>query len=40
MIDWAEVNFIIGTRLALFAPFCELGIIIIDEEQEPINKQL
>ena len=34
-----EVNFIIGTRSALFAPFCELGIIIIDEEHEPSYKQ-
>lgn len=34
-----EVNFIIGTRSALFAPFKELGIIIIDEEHEPSYKQ-
>lgn len=38
-ISSREVNFIIGTRSALFAPFKELGIIIIDEEHEPSYKQ-
>ena len=34
-----EINFIIGTRNALFAPFAELDLIIIDEEHESSYKQ-
>ena len=33
-----EINFVIGTRSAIFAPFSELGLIIIDEEQEHTYK--
>ncbi len=34
-----EINFVIGTRNALFAPFAELGLIIVDEEHESSYKQ-
>ena len=30
-----EARIVIGPRSALFAPFCALGLIVIDEEQEP-----
>lgn len=34
-----EVNLVLGTRSAVFAPLPELGLIIIDEEQENTYKQ-
>lgn len=34
-----EVDIVIGSRSALFAPVPDLGIIIIDEEHEPAYKQ-
>lgn len=34
-----EVNVVLGTRSAVFAPFKNLGLIIIDEEQESTYKQ-
>ncbi|TMC23323.1 MAG: DEAD/DEAH box helicase, partial [Chloroflexi bacterium] len=34
-----EVDIVIGSRSALFAPVPELGIIIVDEEHEPAYKQ-
>ena len=34
-----EINFVIGTRNAIFAPFAELDCIIIDEEHESSFKQ-
>ena len=33
-----EIDFVIGTRSAIFAPFNNLGLIIIDEEQEHTYK--
>ncbi|MCL1793672.1 MAG: primosomal protein N' [Oscillospiraceae bacterium] len=33
-----EINFVIGTRSAVFAPFEKLGLIVIDEEQEHTYK--
>ncbi|MCL2158048.1 MAG: primosomal protein N' [Oscillospiraceae bacterium] len=33
-----EINFVIGTRSAIFAPFAQLGLVIIDEEQEHTYK--
>ncbi len=34
-----EVSFVLGTRSAVFAPMSNLGLIIIDEEQEGTYKQ-
>ncbi len=34
-----EVNVVVGARSAIFAPFADLGIIIIDEEHESSYKQ-
>ena len=34
-----QIKVIIGTRSAIFAPFKELGVIIIDEEDNPNHKQ-
>jgi primosomal protein N' (replication factor Y) len=34
-----EVDVVIGSRSALFAPVADLGLIIIDEEHEPAYKQ-
>ncbi|HQA06433.1 MAG TPA: primosomal protein N' [Syntrophomonadaceae bacterium] len=38
-ISNGEANLVLGTRLAVFAPFNNLGLIIIDEEQESTYKQ-
>ena len=37
-IKTGEIDFVIGTRSAVFAPFKNLGLIIIDEEQEHTYK--
>ena len=34
-ISRGEVKVVLGTRSAVFAPLCNLGLLIIDEEQEP-----
>ena len=38
-IQQGELCTVIGTRSALFAPFAQLGIIILDEEHDPSFKQ-
>jgi len=38
-IKSGEAKIIIGTRMAVFAPFKKLGLIIIDEEQDMSHKQ-
>lgn len=38
-ISRGEISLVLGTRLAVFAPLPELGLIIIDEEQENTFKQ-
>jgi primosomal protein N' (replication factor Y) len=38
-IKEGEVSIVVGTRLALFAPFSNLGLIIIDGEEDPSYKQ-
>lgn len=38
-VQRGEVDLVIGTRLAVFAPFPRLGLIILDEEQETSYKQ-
>ncbi|MBM3400612.1 MAG: DEAD/DEAH box helicase, partial [Bacteroidetes bacterium] len=34
-----EVRFVVGARSALFAPFTDLGVVVIDEEHENSFKQ-
>ena len=34
-----KIQVLLGTRSAIFAPFCNLGLIVIDEEHEPGYKQ-
>ena len=34
-----ELNFVVGVRSAIFLPFNDLGLVIIDEEHEPSFKQ-
>jgi primosomal protein N' (replication factor Y) len=38
-IQRGEVRLVVGTRSALFAPFPRLGLVVVDEEQEPTFKQ-
>ncbi len=38
-IQRGEFNLVLGTRLAVFSPLPDLGLIIIDEEQESTYKQ-
>jgi primosomal protein N' (replication factor Y) len=37
-VKTGEISVVIGTRSAVFAPFEQIGIVIIDEEQEPTYK--
>ena len=34
-----QVNIVVGTRSAIFAPFKDIGLIIVDEEHDPSYKQ-
>lgn len=34
-----EVRIVVGARSALFLPFCELGLVVVDEEHETAFKQ-
>ena len=34
-----EPYVVVGTRSALFLPFADLGLVIVDEEQDPLHKQ-
>ncbi|HAR66433.1 MAG TPA: primosomal protein N' [Lentisphaeria bacterium] len=38
-INRGDVDIVVGTRSAIFAPFHRLGLIIVDEEHEPSYKQ-
>lgn len=38
-INRGEVDIVVGTRSAIFAPFHRLGLVIVDEEHEPSYKQ-
>ncbi|MDO5666612.1 MAG: primosomal protein N' [Alcaligenaceae bacterium] len=39
-VQTGEAGIILGTRMAIFAPVQELGLIVIDEEHDPSYKQL
>jgi primosomal protein N' (replication factor Y) len=34
-----KIDVLIGTRSAVFAPFCSLGLVVIDEEHDPSYKE-
>jgi len=38
-IKTGEINIVVGTRSSIFAPLNNLGLVIIDEEEEPVYKQ-
>jgi len=35
----AEPHIVVGSRLSLFLPFADLGLIVVDEEQDQLHKQ-
>lgn len=38
-VKTGKINIVIGTRSSIFAPVSNLGLVIIDEEQDPVYKQ-
>ena len=38
-VDWKDAELVVGARSALFLPFRDLGLIVVDEEHDPAFKQ-